>query len=523
MPHGMCYLWRPELLWTHVVSDAVIGLAYYAIPPALLVLVLRARAVARASGEPGAGLPYPWIFLAFGLFILACGTTHFMAVWTVWEPVYWLSGGVKAATAVVSAATAVALPPLIPKGVALLRSARLAEKRGEEARNLARRLARTQRIARVGGWDWDPSTDHVSTTPEARALYGVSSTRDPERLAELLGGVDDAERERLRRELGQVANRRRATVSFDHGVTVDGEARVLHVMAESGEPSQERNVVLVTSQDVTAFRESEHRRLLLEQERLARKKAEKDRERIERQNLQLEALTGELQRRNEELDHFAYVASHDLKAPLRGIGNLASWLEQDLAEHLDRDTREYLSLMRGRVQRMESLIGGLLEYSRVGRTVGTPERVDTRALMEEIVELLPVPDVLEVRIGDLPVVRGERVRLHQVLQNLVENAIRHAEQVVEVDAEVTDEGATFHVSDDGPGIDPGYQERIWEIFQRLEASDDVEGTGLGLALVRKIVEERGGRAWVDSTPGEGAIFHFTWPSQVRSQADTGGG
>lgn len=130
MPHGMCYLWEPELLWLHVIADTLIGAAYFAIPPALLALVVRARReVPQGAAYAVRGLPHEWMFLAFGLFIVACGSTHFMAVWNVWHADYWLSGGVKVVTAAASIATAVALPPLIPRALKLVRDARESEVR----------------------------------------------------------------------------------------------------------------------------------------------------------------------------------------------------------------------------------------------------------------------------------------------------------------------------------------------------------------------------------------------------------
>lgn len=144
MPHGMCYLWEPDLLWLHVLSDVLTGTAYYAIPPTLLVLVVRARReVPRGAAYLTRGLPHEWIFLAFGLFIVACGTTHFLAAWNVWNADYWLSGGVKAVTAAASVATAFALPPLIPRALRLVREARESEVRRvqlEEANEELRRV-----------------------------------------------------------------------------------------------------------------------------------------------------------------------------------------------------------------------------------------------------------------------------------------------------------------------------------------------------------------------------------------------
>jgi signal transduction histidine kinase len=142
MPHGMCYLWEPDLLWLHVASDIATGLAYYAIPPALLVLVVRARKqVPEGAAYAARGLPHEWMFLAFGLFIVACGTTHFFAAWNVWNAHYWAAGGVKAVTAVASIATALALPPLVPRALSLVKQARESELRRVRLEEANRELA----------------------------------------------------------------------------------------------------------------------------------------------------------------------------------------------------------------------------------------------------------------------------------------------------------------------------------------------------------------------------------------------
>jgi signal transduction histidine kinase len=224
-----------------------------------------------------------------------------------------------------------------------------------------------------------------------------------------------------------------------------------------------------------------------------------------------------VQRSNEELDQFAYVASHDLKAPLRGIANLATWLEEDLAAAITPEAREHIVLLRGRVQRMEALIDGILQYSRAGRVGTGAERVDVGALLREIIELLAAPPGVAITIGrEFPVMETERVPLQQVFLNLIGNAIkytRRADAIIRVEGVVTDGTWTFSVADNGPGIAPEYHERIFGIFQTLEARDKVEGTGIGLSVVKKIVEARGGRVTLESAAGGGATFRFTWPEQ----------
>jgi signal transduction histidine kinase len=223
-----------------------------------------------------------------------------------------------------------------------------------------------------------------------------------------------------------------------------------------------------------------------------------------------------LERSNRELDSFAYAASHDLRAPLRGIANLAQWIEEDLlaSNDLKAETREMLELMRGRMHRMEHLIEGLLQYSRAGRVHQQPERVNVAVLVREVVDLLSPPAGISVAVaGDMPVMHTERLLLQQVFMNLIGNAIKHCNRD---DAAITVAWRRvgpyyeFAVSDNGPGIAPEFHDRIWGIFQTLEARDRVEGAGIGLALVKKIVEGQTGRVWVESIPGEGATFKFLW-------------
>lgn len=219
----------------------------------------------------------------------------------------------------------------------------------------------------------------------------------------------------------------------------------------------------------------------------------------------------------QELDHFAYVASHDLKAPLRGIANLAEWIRDDLADALPPESREHMRLLQGRVQRMEALIDGILAYSRAARLRTEAETLDSGAVVAEAIDLLSPPPGARVTVqADMPTVLAERVPFQQVFMNLIGNALKfgHAfrtDLVVEVLWRDLGEEIEFLVRDNGPGIAAQFQERIWTIFQTLESRDRVEGTGIGLSVVRKIVETRGGRTWLDSAPGHGATFGFSWP------------
>ncbi len=232
--------------------------------------------------------------------------------------------------------------------------------------------------------------------------------------------------------------------------------------------------------------------------------------------------TSRLEQTNRELDQFAYVASHDLKAPLRGIASLADWIQEDLGERLSAESQEHMRLLEGRVHRMEALIDGILAYSRAGRVRESLEQVDVGALLRELVELLAPPPNAELTIEPgMPVLETERVPLQQVFMNLVGNAIKYGSRdhlVIAVGVSRHADLFEFTVQDNGAGIAPQFHERIWQIFQTLAPRDQIEGAGIGLSVVRKLVETRGGRAWVESDVGRGSTFHFTWPRAMRTTA-----
>jgi PAS domain S-box-containing protein len=237
----------------------------------------------------------------------------------------------------------------------------------------------------------------------------------------------------------------------------------------------------------------------------ARKQLEREREH----------LISALARSNRELDQFAYVASHDLKAPLRGIANLSQWIEEDLGSDVPAEVTEKMVLMRGRVQRLEALIDGILQYSRAGRVHSQVERVDVGALVGDVVELLAPPPEITVTVApNMPEITTERAPLQQIFMNLINNAIKynkHAGATIDVSWRDAGHMYAFSITDNGPGIEPEYHERIFGIFQTLESRDRVEGTGIGLSVVKKTVELHGGSITVDSALGEGATFTFEWP------------
>ena len=221
-----------------------------------------------------------------------------------------------------------------------------------------------------------------------------------------------------------------------------------------------------------------------------------------------------LKKRTEELEQFAYIASHDLKAPLRAISNLSQWIEEDIAEQLNDENRQQMHLLRGRVQRLDALIYGLLQYSRAGRVKVESEWVDVGELLNQVIDTLtPPPEFTIVVSPGMPSLLTERLQLQQVFCHLMENAIAHHPRqagTVTVNIQEHTDKYEFTVSDDGAGIAPQFHERVFAIFQTLKTPNKSENIGMGLAIAKKIVESQGGIIQLDSQVDQGANFKFTW-------------
>ena len=232
--------------------------------------------------------------------------------------------------------------------------------------------------------------------------------------------------------------------------------------------------------------------------------------------------TEELQQANRELADLVYAVTHDLKAPLRGVARLADWLAEDHSANLSDDGRALIGKLQGRVRKLHQLIDGILAYSRMGRGNDPETLVDLNRLLAELIRLLDPPPSVTIRVPEpLPAVAGVPHQLHQLFLNLLDNAVKFMDKPqgrIQITCRRIGASWEFSVADNGPGIPSRFHDKIFVLFQRLELLPDKPGTGVGLALVKRIIERRGGEIQVASEEGVGTTFRFTWPDQARRNA-----
>lgn len=530
IPHGHCYLWQSELVWFHILSDSLIALAYFSIPMTLVYFVQKRE-----------DLPFDWIFLLFSAFIVTCGTTHLMEVWTLWHPTYWLSGTVKALTALISLYTAFTLVQLMPQALTIPSPAQLsainlnlqqqirdrqqaeaqvhqlnqdleakvAQRTAElknsmaQVRDYVERMALAMDAAKMGSWDWDLETPKITWSQYHEVLWGYEPG-NPER------SYEDWKRrihpDDVVRAETAIDNARITHSDFCEEYRVVWDDSTVHWVAGYGrfyfrnEDQPFRMMGMV--QNIT-------------DRKLAEVALQEQAQELNQINTQLRQTTALLSQRNQELDQFARIVSHDLKAPLRAISNLSQWIEEDLADQLPSDIQHNLNLLRTRVFRMEALINGLLTYARIGYQEVPTMDFSLNELLSEIVDSLNIPPKFTIQLPKISLtLTTNRLLLSQVLTNLISNAIKHhphSEGEVRITAEILTQNYEFSVYDNGSGIAPEHHNRIFDIFQTLNNQDQKESTGIGLAIIKKILERVGGEIYLESELGQGTTFYFTWP------------
>jgi signal transduction histidine kinase len=323
----------------------------------------------------------------------------------------------------------------------------------------------------------DPAVGMTMTIEDRARLYGLS-TVDGTRA---LGLGDTAAARALRGEACDDVELLMRSPTFPEGRPFSTSSRPLR------DPEGKVLGVVVTIRDITA-----------------RRRAEREKE----------DMLQELRRSNDELARFASAASHDLRAPLRAIDHLAAWLEEDLARHFTARTAQHMQTLRSRVRRMETLLHDLLAFAKVGRGAIDVAAVDVDRLVAEAIELAAPPDGFRIqRAVEVPSFETAAVPLKRVLINVIGNAVKHHDRPDgQIAVAVRDDGpfVVFEIADDGPGIPPPYHQRVFEMFETLKPRDQVEGSGMGLAIVKRVVEVAQGEITLVSD-GRGATFRVRWP------------
>jgi PAS domain S-box-containing protein len=367
-------------------------------------------------------------------------------------------------------------------------------KKAEEAlRQSEERLKRAQEIAHLGSWELDLVSNELTWSDEAYRIFGLRLQEFGATYEAFLEAVHPDDRTAVDQAYAESIRDGRDSYEIVHRVIkrASGEIRIVHEKCEHfrNESGQIiRSIGMV--HDITE-----------------RKQAE----------VELHRTLEELKSSNAELEQFAYVASHDLQEPLRGIAGLAQLLQQRYQGQLDNQADEFINLIVDGTQRMQTLINDLLAYSRIGRRGETIHPTKAEAALKATMENLNVA-IREygatITNESLPTVKADATQLIQLFQNLIGNAIKfRADRPPQIHIGVTDAGNfwQFSVRDNGIGIEPQYFERIFQVFQRLHTRREYKGTGIGLAICKKIIERHGGRIWVESEIGHGTTFYFTLP------------
>lgn len=389
----------------------------------------------------------------------------------------------------------------------------ITERKGHERALLEseRRLALALAASNSGVWELDVATREVRGKDSLYAVVGYAPGELPT-LDNWMALVHEDDRQGLSEAIRETIEGKREKYHFEGRLRArDGTVRWYLCQAMAADRNSDGQAIRLvgTYTDINERKvaEAEIQRLNAELER-----------RIWERTAELERSNDALLRSNTELQHFAHATAHDLKTPLRSIAGFAQLMQRSAQASTDEELKEYSELVVANTHRLYSLIENLLAYTGL-EAQGLPfEPVDLREVIDEVVQslvLLIRETGAEVSIGQLPTLPVDRVQIAQVFQNLIENGIKYNQSKpprVAITSELQDGEWVFSVADNGIGIDPRHHERIFEIFRRLHTYHQVPGSGIGLALCRRIVERHGGHIWVESRPGEGSTFYFTLPA-----------
>jgi two-component system sensor kinase FixL len=484
IPHGYCLNWKPALLWLHVASDVLIALAYYSIPLSLAYFAKHRKDV-----------PYPKLFFLFALFIFACGTTHLLSALTIWIPIYWIDGYVKAFTALVSIVAAALMFRVIPHALQLPSAAQLQAE--IEQRKLVEEAL------------WHSETRFrtlYNSTSDAMILLNEQGFFDCNPACLSMFGYEDKQ-VFLTKHLADFSPAKQVCGGDSISLVNQHIVRALATGCHRFEWLHQRaDTHIVFPAEVLFNAMDMDGKWMIHA--------------VVRDITDRKIMEAELKRSNADLEQFAYAISHDMRQPLRMVTSYLTLLENDLVEQLNEEQQQFLNFALEGAQRMDDMILSLLDYSRVGHKKKSVYQVSSRTALDEALAFLQ-PELqasggsLAV-YGEWPDIMVNLDELTRLLQNLIGNALKYHEpdQPPRVEVSALIIGNTFKVAvrDHGIGIDEQHIDQLFKVFSRLQPRSRFEGTGVGLALCRKIAEYYGGTIGVESVgEGQGSVFWFALP------------
>lgn len=457
-------------------TDIAIGLAYFSIP----ILLFR-------LWKDRLDFPFRGLLGLFAAFIFACGATHFLAAWNMWHADYWLAAGVKAVTALISVVTAAVL---YRNYTSILNTPSAAQLLDEiEKRKLAEEKLERVLAERTAQRDESRTLVHEVVAALPSGLIVVNDSGQFLHFNSVahtvLGGLGATSLEELTQQTDLVNDNGEQISHGDFPLTraLRGDF-VDEQRLKIGRSSGERTVITCSTSALSGGGAIMSFQDVTNSARLEQK----------------------LRVSNEELERFAHVASHDLKEPLRGVVSCLGILQELAGDRLEEEERDFLLRAMESGARMREMIEGLLTYSTLGHDLVAPCEIDCRELALSAVHDHRLEDAV---VGPLPTVEGHKPLLQRLFHNLIGNSIKYKSPDRRLELEIKFEDGTFRVADNGQGIDPRHQAAVFEIYRRLHSHSEIPGTGLGLAMCRRIVEFHGGSIWIESQAGHGTAVCFT--------------
>jgi signal transduction histidine kinase len=479
-PRWHCGVWSDFCGWLYIVSDVGIGLAYLTIPCLLVFFVKTQNA------------KFTYVLSVFATFILLCGSTHFVDAAMFWYPFYRVNAVLRLITFLVSWLTVVVMSRYIPTALQMHTAEYLEKKlKTDQARNL-KQLYDSQRISQVGSWFLEIETGRVVWSEEMFRILGQDPRLPPPAYLEHGKWFTQETWDLVQRHIAETSI---TGVGYEVELEMTlGDTHRRWAIARGEVQRDEYDVIFAL---VGTLQEVTDRKLL---------------------ELRLVNQAEELARSNRDLEQFAYIASHDLQEPLRAITGCLQLFKARHSDQLDPAAKDLLKLILDGGERMKSLISGLLSYSKVSRGKNVMPEVPLEKTLVEVranLALALEDSKATLRVSALPTICGNPTQLVQLFQNLIGNALKYrlpdVEPIIDVTCCYTKEGWEVSVSDNGIGIDSAQKDKIFLIFQRLHNRDEYSGSGIGLAVCKKIVECHSGRIWVEPNPEGGSVFKFTLP------------